>query len=81
MNGEKGKVSSGRLDTPQFSSKTSEGGTDVTAKRPAVYIRTFGWPLVTVARDGAGDFEEDKCFVVKELRRNLGISTNSMNVA
>jgi hypothetical protein len=29
-----------------------------------VYIRTFGWPLVTVARDGAGDIKEDKCFGV-----------------
>jgi hypothetical protein len=34
-----------------------------------LYIRTFGWPLVTVARDGAGDFKEDKCFGVKGLRQ------------
>ena len=25
-----------------------------------VFIRTFGWPLVTVARDGAGVVKEDK---------------------
>ena len=25
-----------------------------------VYIRTLGWPYVTVARDGAGLIEEDK---------------------
>lgn len=29
-------------------------------KRPAVYIKTLGWPMVTVARDGAGGFKEDK---------------------
>lgn len=25
-----------------------------------VYIKTFGWPNVTVARDGVGLIEEDK---------------------
>jgi hypothetical protein len=32
-----------------------------------VYLKNFGWPLVTVARDGTGDFKEDKCFGVKGL--------------
>ncbi|MDP2911262.1 MAG: hypothetical protein Q8N76_02890 [Candidatus Omnitrophota bacterium] len=32
-----------------------------------VYIRTFGWPLVTVARDGIRDSKEDKCFGIKGL--------------
>jgi hypothetical protein len=25
-----------------------------------VFLRTFGWPMVTVARDGAGDSKEVK---------------------
>jgi len=25
-----------------------------------IFIRTFGWPYVTVARDGIGAFKEDK---------------------
>ena len=35
-----------------------------------IFMRTFGWPLVTVARDGIGDFKEDKCFGMKELGQN-----------
>jgi len=35
--------------------------------KKSLYIKTFGWPLVTVARDGAGDFKEDKWFGVKGL--------------
>ena len=46
-----------------------------------VYLRTFGWPLVTVSRDGSGNIKEDKCFGVKELRENWQTSMNSMNVA
>ena len=36
-------------------------------RQPKVFIKTFGWPLVTVARDGIGDIKDDKCFRVKEL--------------
>lgn len=32
-----------------------------------VYVEAFGWPLVTMVRDGAGGFEEDSCFGVKKL--------------
>jgi len=32
-----------------------------------VFIRTFGWPLVTVARDGAGGFAKDKRFGMKKI--------------
>jgi len=45
------------------------GGTDMVTKCPSVYIKTFGWPLVTVARDGVGDSKEDKRFGVKRLRQ------------
>ena len=36
-------------------------------KPKTIYLKTFGWPMVTVARDGAGDIKEDKCFGVKGL--------------
>jgi len=32
-----------------------------------IYLRTFGWPLVTVARDGAGSVKDGKWFGVKRL--------------
>ncbi len=35
--------------------------------KKSVYIRTLGWPMVTVARDGSGGFTKDKCFGIKEL--------------
>jgi hypothetical protein len=35
-----------------------------------IYLRTFGWPLVTVARDGAGDSKEDNYFGVMKLCQN-----------
>jgi hypothetical protein len=37
-----------------------------------VYIRSFGWPKVTLARDGFGVVEEDKWFGLIELRQNFG---------
>ena len=33
--------------------------------QPKVFIKTFGWPLVTVARDGAGCAKEGKWFGIK----------------
>jgi len=41
----------------------------MTAKCPAVYIKTFGWPLVQVPRDDFGDYKEGKWLGVKELRQ------------
>jgi len=32
-----------------------------------VFIKTLGWPLVTVARDGAEGVKKDKRFRIKEL--------------
>ena len=32
-----------------------------------VYLRSFGWPMVTVARDGTGCVKEGKWLGVKEL--------------
>ncbi len=32
-----------------------------------IAIITIGWPMVTVARDGVGDFKEDKCSGVNGL--------------
>lgn len=37
----------------------------VTSKK--VFLRTLGWPLVTVARDGTGRVKEGKWFGVKGL--------------
>ena len=34
---------------------------------PKVFIKTFGWPLVTVARDGAGCVKEGKWLGVNGL--------------
>jgi hypothetical protein len=34
---------------------------------PSFYICTFGWPMAAVARDGAGDIKEDKCFGMNGL--------------
>jgi hypothetical protein len=39
------------------------------AMNKKIYIRTFGWPMVTVARDGAGGVKEGKCFGMKGLRK------------
>jgi hypothetical protein len=33
---------------------------DTTSKRPAVYLKTFGWPLVQVPRDDFDDSKEVK---------------------
>jgi len=35
-----------------------------------LYIVTYGWPNVTVARDGIGAVKEDKCFGMKGLGEN-----------
>jgi hypothetical protein len=35
--------------------------------KKTVFVRTFGWPLVTVARDGTGCVKEGKWFGVKRL--------------
>ncbi|MFZ2603390.1 MAG: hypothetical protein WAX79_05235 [Candidatus Omnitrophota bacterium] len=51
---------------------------EVTSKK--IFLRTFGWPMVTVARDGAGDSEEDKCFRVKELGKKGLENRNVFNV-
>jgi hypothetical protein len=32
-----------------------------------VFIKTFGWPMGTVARDGAGGIAKNKCFGINEL--------------
>jgi hypothetical protein len=44
-----------------------------------VYLQTFGWPLVTVARDGAGDSKEDKCFGMRGLGQNKSSFHNFNN--
>jgi hypothetical protein len=49
-------------------------------KRLRVYIKTFGWPLVTVARDGAGSVKKGKWFGVKELRQSESKIRNCCNV-
>jgi hypothetical protein len=41
---------------------------EVTSKK--VFIRTLGWPLVTVARDGTGCVKEGKWFGVKGLEKS-----------
>jgi len=46
-----------------------------------IFIKAFGWPLVTVARDGFGNLEEDKCFGIKGLWRNLQLNVNLMHIA
>jgi len=46
-----------------------------------IAIVTFGWPLVTVARDGVGDSEEDKCFRVNGLGKSKYENENRTNVA
>ena len=43
------------------------GSSDTTPKSQTILIRTFGWPLVTVARDGVESFTKDKCFGINEL--------------
>ena len=40
---------------------------DMNKDKKKVYIKNFGWPLVTVARDGSGNLKEDKCFGVNGL--------------
>lgn len=43
-------------------------------------MRTFGWPLVTVARDGTGCVKEGKWLGVKGLRENKSENENLINV-
>ena len=40
---------------------------DKEIKKNKVFLVTYGWPVVTVARDGIGDSKEDKYFGVREL--------------
>jgi hypothetical protein len=35
-----------------------------------VFLKTYGWPMVTVARDGSGSFAKDKCLGIKRLEDN-----------
>ena len=46
-----------------------------------VYIKSFGWPMVTVARDGAGCVKEGKCFGVRGLGKIKYENENRTNVA
>ena len=48
----------------------SEKSRTFAQKKPAVYIKTFGWPYIPVRRDDFGAVEEDKWFGVKWLRKN-----------
>ena len=61
------EVSSGCKRAGKTSTMFSPRGSDTTPKSQTILIRTFGWPLVRVARDGVGGLAEDECFGINEL--------------
>lgn len=57
----------GKISRHKDASTFSSPEFGMTTKCPTLFIRTFGWPLVTVARDGAGGVKKDKCFRMNRL--------------
>ena len=52
--------------------------TNKSDKHNKAFIRTFGWPMVTVARDGTGDSKEGNCFGMMGLGQ-IGLNFHNFN--